>query len=338
MPRSRGRYPWLTASKEYLAMRRGFIADSTVDEWKRKLHRISNVLIQLKNENEISTASPMEITRTDIAAVIRWAQESGLQPSTIEKYMMLMEKVCAFVGNPVFERLRAAGENLPRRTPKDLSSLSEEELQQIAAKAEEVRGWYGEIARFLVAIYPYSGLRPSELRRAHIEDIDTRKWRIWVRHPKGERKYAKQRYAPILPPSWNAVNRFLRAREEHLRRSGFEKATPLIPAKHGNDIGFYSSGRFREIKKMVEIPGVKLTLKTFRDTFCQMCIDRDPNLLSDTSVAMGHTTSRTTEMHYGRLKNEQALDRLQQSWLESSVKKGFIRKNDEASGQYGVRA
>jgi len=243
------------------------------------LHRISCLLIQLKKESGLSTASPEKIARADIAAVIRWAQESGLQPSTLEKYMMLMEKVCAFVGNPVFERLRAAGENLPRRTPKDLSSLSQEELQQIAAKAEEVRGWYGEIARFLVTIYPYSGLRPSELRRAHIEDIDTKKWRIWVRHPKGERKYAKQRYAPIFPPAWDAVIRCLRAREEHLRRLGFGSATPLIPAKHGNEIGFYPSGRFREIKKMIEIPGVKFTLKTFRDTFCQMCIDRDPNLL-----------------------------------------------------------
>jgi integrase len=333
-----GRYPWLTASREYMEMRRGFIAEATYHEWRRRLHRISCVLIQLKNENKLSTASPMKITRADIAAVIRWGQDSGLQPVTLEKSLMLMEKVCAFVGNPVFERLRAAGENLPRRTPKDLSSLSLEELERIAAKAEEVKGWYGDVARFLVAMYPYSGLRPSELRLAHVEDIDNRKWRIWVRHPKGERKYARQRYAPILPPAWDAVTRYLRAREEHLRKLGIENATPLIPSEHGEDIGFYSSARLRAIKKLVEIPGVKFTLKTFRDTFCQMCIDRDPNLLSDTSVAMGHATSRTTKMHYGRLKNDQALERLQRSWQESSVKKGLVKIFDEASGQNGVRA
>ncbi|MGD0057209.1 MAG: hypothetical protein ABSB83_05060, partial [Methanomassiliicoccales archaeon] len=110
------------------------------------------------------------------------------------------------------------------------------------------------------------------------------------------------------------------------------------PSEHGEDIGFYSSARLRAIKKLVEIPGVKFTLKTFRDTFCQMCIDRDPNLLSDTSVAMGHATSRTTKMHYGRLKNDQALERLQRSWQESSVKKGLVKIFDEASGQNGVRA
>ncbi len=126
--------------------------------------------------------------------------------------------------------------------------------------------------------------------------------------------------------------RFLRAREDRLRKLGFESATPLVPAKHGNEIGFYSSGKFREIKKMIEIPGVMFTLKRFRDTFCQTNIDRDPSLLSDVSVAMGHATTRTTEMHYGSLKNEQALDRLQRSWQQASAKNRLINDRIEVTG------
>ena len=75
---------------------------------------------------------------------------------------------------------------------------------------------------------------------------------------------------------------------------------------------------------MMVVPGIRFSLKTFQDTFCQINIDRDPNLLSDVSVAMGHATTRTTEMHYGRLKNEQALDRLQRSWQQASAKNRLI--------------
>jgi integrase len=168
-------------------------------------------------------------------------------------------------------------------------------------------------------MYVYSGLRPSELRLAHLEDINVVKWKCWVRHPKGEKKYAKQRNAPIFPPAWEGVHRFLRAREERMRNRGFENATPLIPAQHGSEIGFYASGTFRKIKGMMVVPGIKFSLKTFRDTFCQSNLDRDPTLLSDVSVAMGHSTTKTTELHYGRLKNEQALDRLQRSWQQASA-------------------
>ena len=314
-----GRYPWLEVSKEYMKMRKGFIADTTYEEWQRKLRYINHILVDLRRDGKVSTTSPDKIERGDIAAFLKWAEERGIQASTLEKYVMLMEKVCGFAGNPVFQKLRAQGENLPRRTPKDLTSLNREELEQIAAKAEEVRGWYGEVAQFLSVIYAYTGLRPKELRLAHLEDIDVGKWKLWVRHPKGERKYAKQRYAPILPPARNAVVKFLDARDERMKGLGFPNAVPLIPAKHGNDIGFYASGTFRKIKKMMVVPGVKFSLKTFRDTFCQTNIDRDPNLLSDVSVAMGHATTRTTEMHYGRLKNEQALDRLQRSWQQASA-------------------
>lgn len=314
-----GRYPWLETSKEYMKMRKGFIADTTYEEWQRKLRHINRILVDLRRDGKISTTSPEKLKREDIAAFLKWGEAKGIQASTMEKYVMLMEKITGFAGNPVFEKLRAMKENLPRRTPKDLRSLDEDELKQITDKAEETPGWYGEIARFLVAMYPYSGLRPSELRESHVEDIDIKRWCVFVRHPKGERRYARQRHAPILPPARNAVIRFLDAREERLKTLGFKDAIPLIPAKHGGEIGFYSSGRFREIKKMIRVPGIKFSLKTFRDTFCQMNLDRDPTLLSDVSSAMGHATTRTTEMHYGRLKNEQALDRLQRSWQQASA-------------------
>ena len=212
--------------------------------------------------------------------------------------------------------MKASGENFPRRTPKDLKSLDREELGMISEAAEKIGGWYGDVAKFLTAIYPYCGLRPSELRLAHLEDLDTKRWRMWVRHPKGEGKYARQRYAPILPPARQAVLDYLIARERRLEELGSKNAIPLIPAKHQDGVAFYSESRFRAIKAKVEVatPGVRFSLKTFRDTFCQMNIDLQPGNLTAVSVAMGHSTTKTTERHYGRMRSESALNALEKAW------------------------
>jgi integrase len=312
--RSMVRYPWLTVAEEYLAKRRGFIAKTTYAEWERKLRYINRTLVKLKAQGKVSTTDPLELKWEDISAYLQWAREKGINSSTQQKYLFLMGKLCSYAGNPVFERMRAAGECFPRAAPKDLKSLSAEDLERIREKADAIEGWYGDVCRFLVAMYPYSGLRPSELRTAHYEDLDTKRWRIWVRHPKGEGKYGRQRYAPILPPARQAVLDFLGRREDRLRRYGIAKATPLIPAKHGEGMGFYSEVRFRTFKAMLELPDVPFSLKTFRDTYCQMSIDLDPELLSAVSVSMGHLTTKTTETHYGRIKTDRALDSLQTAW------------------------
>jgi integrase/recombinase XerD len=340
--RSMGRYPWLNVAEEYLAKRRGFLAKSTYEEWERKMRYTNRVLVKLRAQGKVSTTSPYDLKQEDISAYLEWARAKGIQSSTLEKYLFLMAKLCAYAGNPVFERMKAAGESLPRKAPKDLHSLSPEDMERITNKASEIEGWYGDVCRFIVAMYPYSGLRPSELRLAQIDDLDTKRWRIWVRHPKGEGKYGRQRHAPILPPARQAVLEFLKCREERLRKLGVAKATPLIPARHQGGVGFYSQTRFRGLKAMLELPDVPFSLKTFRDTFCQMNIDLDPNLLSDISVSMGHTTTKTTEQHYGRIKTDQALDRLQTAWEKRSdpapalsaeiAKKGLIEKKFDVSG------
>jgi len=176
----------------------------------------------------------------------------------------------------------------------------------------------------LMYTYPYTGVRASELRRAHLEDIDTRRWVIFVRHPKGEDSYAKQRHAPILPPARQAILHYLTAREERLKEFGFDKAEMLIPVVKGTDSPhYYAESTFRRLKKkvqerMIAEYGIDLDfcLRTLRDTYCQMNLDKDETLLSAVSVSMGHASTVTTERHYGRMKTKNALDRIQAAWSD----------------------
>lgn len=100
------------------------------------------------------------------------------------------------------------------------------------------------------------------------------------------------------------------------------KSVALIPAFYGQGkAGFYAPTRFREIKRKVqrlvnadrEGRRIEFHIKTFRDTYCQMLIDRDASKMSAVSVTMGHATTRTTEEHYGRMREVRALQEVNQA-------------------------
>ncbi len=334
--RSMGRYPFLEVAKNYMERRGRFIAKSTRIEWERKIRYLNRILTQLRSEGRLMHTNPAKIDRDDIGAFVEWARDRGLSGATTEKHLRMIKQLCAYSGNPVFERIKEEGEKLPRRSPRGIHSLNEEEVKAIMQVAEEIDGWQGEVLRFIVAMYPFTGARPSELRLAHVEDLDTQRWTLSIRHPKGETRYGRVRLEPILPPARDAVIRFLKARKERLMKLGVEDASPLIPALHKGTISFYSANGFRRLKKIVQgklPPGFPdFSLKTLRASFCQMNIDRDPSLISDVSYAMGHSSTRTTEAFYGRIKQDQALERIQRVWEQASAKNRKIDEKYEVSG------
>lgn len=335
-----GRYPFLEIGRQYLERRKPHLAESTYNDLKRKVPYLNSVFVMLKKEGLVTTTNPAKMVREDIGALEVYMrseiQEKGWSKGAKRKQagqnylvnlLQLLKKVCLFAGNNVFAQMEAEGENLFQKIPKDLSSLTQEELARLAVAAESIGGWTGEVARFLVAIYPYTGLRYNELRLEHLEDLNTSKWTVWVRHPKGERRYGRQRTSYVAPPARPAILRYLAARQEHLRSKGVESTVALIPAWQGGKFDFYSPTHLRRIKAMIEKrtsatgPIIRFHIKTFRDTYVQMNIDLDPTLLSPTSVTSGHATSRTTETSYGRMRAERALDSMRKAWEPDAVPK-----------------
>jgi len=356
--RSMGRYPFLKVGMQYLERRKPFLAESTYEDLERKVRLLSAVFTRLRSQGRVTTTNPAKMVRDDIGAFVEHMERSEPEGTEVNGRMKgkrvkkasrnylvgllnLLKKICAFTGNTVFTEMEMQGEPMPRKVPKDLSSLSPRDLERIAAAAAEIPGWTGKVARFLMAIYPYTGLRYNELRLAHIEDIDTEEWTIFVRHPKGEKRYARQRTAPILPPAREAVLRFLEARREKLQSKGVIEVEALIPAWYGGGFNFYDTTNFRRIKSEVERrvsrsgKPLKFTIKMFRDTFVQMNIDRDPTLLSQVSVAVGHATTRTTEESYGRISVKRSVSDLNKSWETVQVprcKKPLIDENVWVTG------
>ena len=255
------------------------------------------------------------MSRADVQTFLVWMEERDLDPGYRSKLIGLLDKVTTFTGNPVIQQMRVEGEHLPSALPKDLASLDEADVIRLQSAADKMGGWTGEVARMLTAFLPATGLRPSELRQANLDDLDVRNWTFRVRYPKGRNRYAKKRTVVILPQARAATLRFLKARGEYLRAHGLQDAGPLIPRMKNGQAGYYSSNWFRVVKAKVEKQaGVEFKLRDFRPTFTQMCLDRDPTPLSDVSKQLGHSSTRATEKHYGRIRDRAAFLRLERAF------------------------
>jgi integrase len=112
----------------------------------------------------------------------------------------------------------------------------------------------------------------------------------------------------------------------------------LIPnTDKGKKNDFFSSNAFRVLKARVEkVSVVKFRIKDFRSTYAQMNLDRDPTLLPDVSKFLGHATTKTTEEHYGRIKDRTAFRRLEQVWNapQELMPEKYVIKNREWNTGY----
>jgi len=312
---STGRFPLLTAARKYLKRRVGILTESTIVEQERKFRYLDKVFRELKMDHKVLTTDPKRISREDVQAFLVWMNNKELDHEYRSKLIGLLDKVTTFKKNPVVQLMREEGERLPSALPKDLTSLDEADVLRLQHTADKMEGWTGDIAKMLTTFLPATGLRPSELRLANLEDLDVKNWTLRVRHPKGEGNYAKKREVIILPQAREATLRFLKARAEYLRTNCIDNAAPLIPSVQNGQAKHYSSNWFRVVKAKIEKEaGVKFKLRDFRPTFTQMCLDRDPTLLSDVSKQLGHSTTRTTEKHYGRIRDRAAFLRLENAF------------------------
>lgn len=337
--RSMGRYPFLTYAEKYLERRKASLVKATLDQLHRKARFLSKELEQLKRDGKIKNTSPEKFTENDINEIILWMKSKGNGNNYQSKNLGFIKSICEFAGNGVFTQMKAGGIDLPKMVIQDLNPLTEEEVRIIFEASDKMEGYTGDVMRFLVRMYFFTGLRQSELRRAHLEDLNTYKWQTWVRHPKGEGRYGKQRFVPIVPPLRTFVMEYLEARKKFLAKTG-KSSNALIPSNRGT---CYSANRFQVLKKNlkkiinIEYEGrdFNFKFKDFRDGFCQYNIDNDVGV-SAVSVLMGHASTATTERHYGRMKASKAMDRLNAAYANDTkwARKQPLKAATFEEGQY----
>jgi integrase len=274
---------------------------------ERGFRTIHRALMELNKEGKVRTTDPRKLTKDDIASFPEWMrtrstrQGVSLAHCTQTNYMNYLNGFLRFENNGVIDQMRKVYYvRFPQKVPTEIRVLPESLVEEIRAKLRTMPGYEGSLARFMVAMYAYSGLRRSELPRARLEDLNTGTWTIIVSRPKGETSWAVAAPAQILPPARLTVVDFLKERRHYLSGFGIDDSEALVPKVADGQADYWTDGMWGKVKAKVERwSGIKFRIQSLRATFGQMCIDWGcrPDAVPR---ALRHKTTRTTELYYAR--------------------------------------
>ena len=170
------------------------------------------------------------------------------------------------------------------------------------------------------------GLRLIELQNAKVSNLDRRNATLKLDVVKGMDRYGKPRVVPLAPEIMPQMDRFLAMREEFLRDKPYKTDLFFFNSWDGTVLSDRFSYRYRKVVE--EVIGEHFDFRGCRRTFSQNAADVG---VSDESISvvMGHSTTRTTNLHYSRRPTSVALEEF------DSVRNDKTRGNDHGTGTEG---
>ena len=309
-----GRYPFVCAYRRYLKGVRARLSESTMAERERKLHSLSAVVQKLYESGVIATANPSKFRENDIIEIFLALKKRGITRETLRKYVTMLKFVVRESKNIVVDDMIAKGKIVIGTDHKDPFALEAEEVKRILEGAREVGGWKGAVTRFSVAMMTFLRLRPGELQKASLNDLDTRKWAFLVANPKGKGIYGEEARLPIPDVLRPYVLEYLEERQKMLKSKGIADAAPLIPAVSAKGVNVYTQQAFGRLRKaVIAKTGISFKWKDFRATGGQIAIDSGVSI-EQVSRSMRHASVVTTERYYCRARADLAYARVNDAY------------------------
>lgn len=155
-----------------------------------------------------------DLTRTQMR---KWAVDHTAQAGTARAFLGDAVRDGLLLANPL------AGMRLPSsRGRRDISALTEKDVQRLAEAAVSVHGAYGEhIYAPMILLAAYTGLRPGELHGLRWSDVRGEDLRVERQYsPKAQAftspKNGQTRTVPLLPPALKAIKAISRGTSEEL--------------------------------------------------------------------------------------------------------------------------
>lgn len=310
-----GRYPWLAGVPHFVERKKGvWNPDTTAPNNQARLMMIGHELGELKAEGRITTTDPRHMKESDIleyAAFIR-KRDPGYQGNILN----LMNGYLRFFRNHALDDLLESGDlRIPKGPVKPIKALEVEEMRDLFVALDGLKGHRGSVARGLVAGYFGTSVRPSELRLTEFKDLDLKRMRIFIRHPKGEGNWASPEWVNIIRGDVvPMLERYLREREQRFEG---RKVVPLFPTRDGT---FYGRSSLCNLANWIsEQTGIEFTFKDFRPTVTSIIINEDPSLEPAMSIHNRHASGDTTRKFYEKIKKGKVTATLSDVWKKNSV-------------------
>jgi len=151
---------------------------------------------------------------------------------------------------------------------------------------------------------------------AKISDLDLERGEIRVSTPKGLGRWTNgTEVSPIMPGCEEVVRGYLERRKEVLEKAGVGRHEALFPFVSMNGrVVFWSPSMWTKLKAHVELAvGFRFRWKDFRPTLAQMCKDAGVPIEAISKV-LRHSSSKTTEQYYARIRPESAFSQVKAAW------------------------
>jgi integrase len=336
-----GRFPFLTQVHRLIREEKAqrYYADSTLDERRRKMELIAEIVQGCYERHEIGTTNPTKMTEGDCAVVIgsisrgftKDVPKRARSSDTSRKMIRFFENILEMSGNGAVGRLRRTKKALfPRgNSIVDIEVVSPGAWQRLVAGQWHLADdWWDITAHTAIRLYSTTGLRVSEARTQRVDGIDFVTGMVYVTHPKGEGKWAKSGDPRGLNPEAVCVLKdYLQVRDDELERRGIDPSTVpwlfLYFQKDGEVTGWHERIWRRMMAQVQQATGVKFNFRMLRPSFCQKAIDDATNpsveegqkiAIENVSKQMGHKYTITTEKFYGRIRKATAFAKVSKAW------------------------
>ena len=319
--RSMGRFPFLMAVNEYMASMKGVLAASTWKELERRYKRMHEDLQRLHGIGKVSSLHPNKINEQDVLAYLSCLRARGLKDESVNHNMITLCSLLRFSGNTAVDRARMKfPQHFPKYNRQRLDPISDNGRELIIKAANEVPNddWYRMLGYAIAIAGICSGLRPGELRKVKVHEIDLNKGIMHAEEVKGKGRYGEPRDVALHPDGIPFLRRYLRVRAIEITKKcpTTEALFPTI-CKADGDGGMYSQQGFSRLRLIVQHEtGVTFDGRAMRRTYGQTGIDQGVPI-DAMSRMLGHSSTKTTEKYYCRKSNEAAIAEARKVWGQS---------------------
>lgn len=311
-----GRYPFLTCAKRFLSARGQTYAEATAKELQRRYRRMEKDLKMLVENGKATSANPEKMSAEDVLAYINLLKSRGLKEKAIGHNLTALKNLLDYMGNPSVQRFKAKYTfAVPKSRSPRLPAMDDRGFQTILRKASSIDSldWKRLRAYTLVVMALCTGMRNKELRLCQVCDLHIDEMKVRAEHVKGEGTYGQAREIAIRPEARETLVKYLRARNKLVAEQSPGNLA-LFPALRGKGDGYLSSNGLENMKRLVESEtGIKFDLRMCRRTYGQRAIDEGVSTEA-VSQLLGHSTTKTTENYYCRMRQDTAIREAHNVW------------------------
>lgn len=316
-----GPYPFRQGIIYYEAVKEGQLSSATIYENCKKLRLFATFFENLRKCGAVKTADPRHLGNVHIQEFIIWMRGRNLSPDTQAKYLQILDGFLSLFGNYTMMQIRKTSAiRLPHKTKgREIRALTHEELQAVFDAADRMEGWPGTVIRGYLALAFGTACRPNEIMTALAEDVDTTRWRFYIRNPKGNGNWARPQWIDIIRGDmWPRIEAYMNERTRMIEKFGQSKYLFFNPRTKDR----YSGNNFRKLKSRIQkMSGVHFELRELRNTYASLTVQGNTELLKPVSMQLRHTSVKTTEAFYARISEHEEIEAaLGDRWKQNPIR------------------